>query len=129
MGKKPVFPGDPKKWKATYSPGFEVSGGRLLFISGQVAFDYDGNVVGKGDIVAQSRRIFENIGNILKAAGGDFSNIVKTNYYITDVSLFPKVAALRAEYFEKDFPASTMVEVSSLVNKDLLLEIEAVAVL
>jgi reactive intermediate/imine deaminase len=129
MEKKPIFPGDPKMWKMTYSPAFEVSGGRILFISGQVAFDESGNVVGKDDIVVQAKKIFEKIGTILKAAGGDFNNVVKTNYFITDVSLFPKVATLRTEYFKKDFPASTMVEVSSLIHKDLLLEVEAVAVL
>jgi reactive intermediate/imine deaminase len=129
MKKKPIFLSDPNKWKGTYSPAIEVQGGRFLFISGQVAIDDNGNVVGKGDIVAQTRKIFENIGRILENAGGDFSNIIKTNYYITDVSLFPKVAALRSEYFKNEYPASTMVGVNSLVNEDLLLEVEVVAVL
>jgi len=128
MLKEPIFPGDPADWTSSYSPAVAVSAGTILFISGQVAFDLDGNVIGKGDVVAQARKIFENIGAILKKAGADFGNIVKTNYYITDVSEFSKVAGLRSEYFKGFFPASTMVEVKGLVHKDLMLEIEAIAV-
>ena len=124
-----IYPGEPEKWKSTYSPAIAVSAGKLLFISGQVAFDEEGKVVGKGDIVAQARRVFENLRVLLKKAGADFSDVIKTNYYITDVSQFPKVASLRPEYFKDVFPASTMVEVKGLAHKDLMLEIEAVAVL
>lgn len=129
MSKEPIFPGDPSKWTASYSPAVAVSLGKMLFVSGQVAFDQEGNVVGKGDIVAQTRKIFENIRAILKKAGADFEDVVKTTYYITDVSQFPKVAALRSEYFKGTFPASTMVEVKGLVHKDLTLEIEVIALL
>lgn len=129
MSKEPIIPGDPSKWTASYSPAVAVSLGKILFVSGQVAFDQEGNVVGKGDIVAQTRKIFENIRVILNKAGADFEDVVKTNYYITDVLQFPKVAALRSEYFKGAFPASTMVEVKGLVHKDLMLEIEVVSVL
>ena len=129
MSAEAIYPGEPEKWQASYSPGVAVSAGRFLFISGQVAFDDEGKVVGGGDIVAQARKIFENLRVILNKAGTDFKDVVKTNYYITDVSQFPKVAALRPEYFKGVFPASTMVEVKGLVHKDLMLEIEAVAVL
>jgi len=127
--KEAVFPGEQKDWTASYSPAVLASPRRMLFISGQVAFDDEGNVVGKGDIVAQARKIFESLRAILNKAGGDLKDIVKTNYYITDVSQFPKVAALRSEYFSGVFPASTMVEVSGLVHEDLMLEVEAIAVL
>ena len=128
MNKEAIVPGDPKRWTATYSPAVSVTTGRFLFISGQVAFDKDGKVVGGGDIVAQARQVFENLRSVLAKAGADFSNIIKTNYYITDVLQFSKVAALRSEYFKDPYPASTMVEVKGLVNKDLMLEIEAVAI-
>jgi len=72
---------------------------------------------------------FENLRVILNKAGIDFKDVMKTNYYITDVSKFPEVAALRSEYFKGVFPASTMVEVKGLVHKDLMLEIEVVSVL
>jgi len=129
MSKEPIIPGDPSKWTASYSPAVAVSSGKILFVSGQVAFDQEGNVIGKGDMVAQARMIFENIRLILKKAGADFKDVVKTNYYITDVSKFPEVAALRPEYFTAPFPASTMVEVKGLVHEELMLEIEAIALL
>ena len=123
-----VFPANADNRKATYSPGVIAGTGRLLFISGQVAFDAEGKVVGRQDIVAQARKIFENLRSVLNAAGADFADVIKTNYYITDVSLFPSVSALRQEYFTAPYPASTMVEVKGLVHPELLLEIEAVAV-
>lgn len=126
--KKAVFPGKPEDWTAAYTPGMVAEAGKLLFISGQVAFDERGLVVGRGDIVAQATKIFENLQAVLRAAGADFGSVIKTNYYITDVALFPQVAALRPRYFSAPFPASTMVEVKGLVHPDLLLEIEAVAV-
>lgn len=128
MMKKAIFPGKPEDWKAAYTPGVVAETGKLLFISGQVAFDDRGLVVGCGDVVAQATKIFENLQAVLRAAGADFGSVIKTNYYITDVSLFPQVAALRPHYFSTPFPASTMVEVKGLVHPDLLLEIEAVAV-
>lgn len=129
MNCKAIFPTEPEKWTATYSPAVAVKSAGLLFISGQVAFDDDGNVVGPADIVVQARKIFDNIRILLEQAGLGFSDVIKTNYYVTDVSQFSKVAAMREEYFSGVFPASTMVEVKGLVHKDLVLEIEAVAVL
>lgn len=126
--KKAVYPGKPENWTAAYSPGMAAPAGKLLFISGQVAFDDRGQVVGPGDIVAQATKIFENLRAVLRAAGVDFDSVIKTNYYITDVALFPKVAELRPRYFSHPFPASTMVEVKGLVHSDLLLEVEAVAI-
>ncbi len=129
MSKEAIVPGECGKWTATYSPAVSVTASRLLFISGQVAFDENGKVVGKGDIAAQARRIFENLRFILAKAGADFADVIKTNYYVTDVSEFSKVVQLRSEYFSDFYPASTMVEVKGLVHKDLMLEIEAVAIL
>jgi len=129
MSKEVIFPGEPADWTASYSPAVTVGPGKMLFISGQIAFDDEGKVVGPGDMVAQARKIFENLRVILDKAGASFKDVVKTNYYVTDVSQFPKVAALRTDYFEGVFPASTMVEVKGLIHEDLLLEIEAVAVL
>jgi enamine deaminase RidA (YjgF/YER057c/UK114 family) len=124
---KPIYPGNPGDWKALYTPAMIVPAGKLAYISGQVAFDERGAVVGVGDIVTQAIRVFDNLGALLKASGSDFTRVIKTNYYITDVSLFPKVAELRPRYFSMPYPASTMVEVKGLVHPDLMLEIEAVA--
>ena len=129
MKNEAIFPDDPEKWSATYSPAVAVKAANLLFISGQVAFDDEGKVVGPGDIVAQTRKIFDNIRILLNRAGLGFEDVIKTNYYVTDVSQFSKVVSLRTEYFSGVFPASTMVEVKGLVHEDLVIEIEAVATL
>ncbi len=129
MKNQAIFPTDPEKWTSTYSPAVAVKAANLLFISGQVAFDDKGKVVGPGDIVVQAREIFENMRVLLEKAGLNFGDVVKTNYYVTDVSQFSKVVSMRGEYFSGVFPASTMVEVKGLVHEDLVLEIEAVAVL
>ena len=129
MSNEAIFPSEPEKWTASYSPAVAAKVANLLFISGQVAFDDEGNVVGPGDIVAQTRKIFDNIRVLLNKVDLDFGDVIKTNYYVTDVSQFSKVVSLRTEYFSGVFPASTMVEVKGLVHKDLVIEIEAVAVL
>ena len=129
MKNEALFPLDADNWTASYSPAVAVGSAKLLFISGQVAFDDEGKVVGPGDMAAQARDIFEKIRVLLDRAGLDFSDVVKTNYYVTDVAQFSKVVSLRKDYFSGVYPASTMVEVKGLVHEDLVLEIEAVAVL
>lgn len=124
--RKAVFPGGSDSSAVSYSPAI-VAQGKFLFVSGQVAFDDRGQVVGPGDIILQATRVFESLGTILRAANTDFSNVVKTNYYITDISLFPEVAALRVHYFKAPYPASTIIEVKRLLHPHLLLEIDAVA--
>lgn len=103
-------------------------GGRLVFCAGAVAFDGKGNVVGEGDIVAQTRQVMENLRQALEAAGATFADVVKVTNYVTDASLWPQVLPVRAEYLSEPYPASTFVEVSALMFPELLIEIEAVAV-
>ncbi|HEY7632770.1 MAG TPA: RidA family protein [Thermoleophilaceae bacterium] len=103
-------------------------GGRIVYCSGAVALDADGNVVGEGDIVAQTRQTLENLRLALAAAGATFDDVVKINSYLTDFSLFPQIAPVRAEYLKEPFPASTSVEVSSLIFPELMIEIEAIAI-
>lgn len=122
-----VFPLDAGEWKALYSPAVIAGPGRLMFISGQIAFDAQGQVVGRQDIVAQARQVFANLQAVLHAAGADYGDVIKMNYYVTDIALWPAVSALRPEYFRLPYPASTIVEVKGLLHPDLLLEIEAVA--
>jgi 2-iminobutanoate/2-iminopropanoate deaminase len=112
-----------------YSEAVKAEGGRMLFISGMTARDKDGNVVGKGDMKAQTRQVMENIKAVLEKAGATFDQIVKVTVFITDMSKFKEIHEVRAQYFKKDYPASTMVQVSGLVSPDLLIEIEAIAVL
>ncbi len=119
-----------RKPHGIYSHAVKVKAAHLLFIKGTTARDRDGNIVGKGNIKAQTRQIFENMKIILEAAGGTFDNIVKMTLFVTDINnQFKEVHEVRAEFFKKDYPASTMVQVSRLASEDLLIEIEAIAAL
>jgi len=112
-----------------YSEAVLGEGKRLLFISGMTARDREGKVVGKGDMRAQTRQVMENIKAVLDQAGATFDHIVKVTVFITDMSKFKEIHEVRAEYFKRDYPASTMVQVSGLVSPEMLIEIEAVALL
>ena len=112
-----------------YTHIVEVTGpAKTIYISGQIAFDKDGKVVGAGDMKAQAEQVFKNLQAALDAAGAKFSDIVKMNSYITDMSKIQAVRDVRARYFGEVTPASTFVQVAGLVRPDLLLEIEIVAV-
>jgi len=111
-----------------YSHVVSAKGGRTIYVSGQVAFDAQGQIVGKGDLAAQTRQVFANLEIALKAAGASFDDVVKTNYYMLDASQVAVVREIRAKYFTRALPASTLVEVRRLANADWLIEIEAVAV-
>lgn len=104
------------------------AGGRLVFCSGAIALDGDGAVVGRGDMRAQTRQVMENLAVALESAGARFDDVVKITTYVTDVSRYADLAAVRAEYLREPYPASTMVEVAGLMLSELLVEIEAVAV-
>lgn len=112
-----------------YSQAIVTEGGKLLFIAGQTASDKAGNVVGKGDIKAQTRQVFENIKAVLEAAGGSFDNLVMTTTYITDRQYREGYNEVRREMYKKDPPTSTLVIVKGLANEDYLIEIAGVAVL
>lgn len=100
--------------------------GDLLFISGVVSVDGDGNVVGKGDAVAQTRRIFANMKKILDEVGAGFGDVLKVTLYLRNIEDRPKINPVREEVFGQARPASTLVEIAKLIHPDLLVEIEAV---
>lgn len=103
--------------------------GHLIFVSGLTARDPSGAVVGRGDVRAQTRRILENLRTILAEAGATLADVVKVTVFIRHMEEdFKAIHEVRAEFFPKDPPASSMVEVSRLVEPDHLIEIEAVAV-
>ena len=103
--------------------------GRVLHVSGHVSADADGNVVGVGDIRAQTRQTLVNIQSVLSVAGGVMSDIARVTVYVTDLSGLSKIHEVRAEFFERPYPASTLVEVSRLIRPEYMIEIEAVAVI
>jgi reactive intermediate/imine deaminase len=112
-----------------YTHIVEVTGPtKTIYISGQIAFDKDGKLVGAGDMKAQAEQVFKNLQAALEAAGAKFTDVVKMNSYITDMSKIQAVRDVRARYFGEVTPASTFVQVAGLVRPDLLLEIEVVAV-
>ena len=106
-----------------------VRAGDLLFVSGCVSVDEHGKVVGEGDVVAQARQVFANIGACLAAAGASFSDVVKVTTFLTDIEDRARINPVRQEFFGDARPASTLVEVSALVLPEFLIEVEAVAVL
>ena len=105
--------------------GYRV--GNLVFISGQAAIDDQGRPLGAGDFDAQAAQAFANLRKVLEAAGSSMKKIVKVNIYLTDMSNFPKIVALRAKHFSKPYPADTIVEVRALALPELMIEIEAMA--
>ena len=116
--------------QGNYSQVIEATGGKLVFIAGQTSVDAQGTLVGKGDIEAQTLQVMENLKIGVEAAGGTLRDIVKINIFTTDIPSFrQKTADIRNEYFPSDYPTSTLVEISKLADPDLLVEIEAIAVI
>jgi reactive intermediate/imine deaminase len=116
------------------TPGYthvvEVKKGRTIYISGQIALDRSGNIVGRGDFRAQTQQVFENIKSALEAVGATFKDVVKLNIYVVDVSQLQAFREVRDKFVNTENPpASTLVEVRRLVRDEFLIEIEATAVL
>ncbi len=108
-----------------------TTGGKTIYISGQVGADERGRVIGKDDLKAQTERTFANLDLALKAAGASFRDVVKMNLYVVGLKpdLVPLLREVRARYVDPENPpASTLVGVSALVGADWLIEIEVTAV-
>ena len=121
------------KWDADFplSQGIRIS--NFVFLSGQVPFDRDGNVVGIGDLRKQTRQVFENIKVILEKAGATFQDVVKlTTFFTVDITDHDKVSdyfEVRKEYFGDHKPCSTGVQIVALVDSRLMLEVEVIALI
>ncbi|HEU4326738.1 MAG TPA: RidA family protein [Roseiflexaceae bacterium] len=112
-----------------YSHVVEAAPGRTVYISGQVALDAAGVLVGPGDMGAQTEQVFENLRAALAAAGADFGHVVKLTFFLVDIGQSAAVREVRNRYIDSACPpASSAVEVRRLFRDDLLVEIEAVAV-
>lgn len=115
-----------------YSHIAVVSAGRQVHVSGQVALDAEGKLVGKGDIAAQAEQVFANLETALASVGADFSRVFKMVTYVVDLTP-EKVLAVRGvrrkRFGDGPFPASTLVGVTGLVNPEFLIEIEVIAAL
>ena len=105
----------------------DLHGTTLLVLAGQIALDDEGNLVGEGDIAAQSHQIFDTIGALLAAHDGTFGDIVNIRTFVTDISLIREYGAVRNTYLTGPPPTSTTVEVSKLFHPEALLEVEVMA--
>jgi len=105
----------------------EIVDTALIYVAGQIALDLQEKLVGENDISAQTEFVFKQIETILKEEGASLRDVVKANIYVTDMSHYDKVAAVRNRYFSVDPPATTFVEVSKLAREGLLVEIEVQA--
>lgn len=115
--------------RVLYSHVVTVEPRRLIFISGQLARDRDGNIVGVGDMRAQLRQTLENIRIALEAADASLADLVRTNTYVTDINEYFKHVDVRMEYYIHAMPTSTTVEVRRLAQPELMVEIDAIAAL
>lgn len=112
-----------------YAPVVTVAPGKLVFVSGLLARDSAGTIVGRGDMAAQIRQVGENLTAALEAVGAKLTDLVRTQTFTTDIDEFFKHVDVRMQYFGAALPTSTTVEVRRLSHADFLVEIEAMAVL
>lgn len=112
-----------------YTHVVEAPPGRTLYLSGQIALDREGKLVGRGDFAAQAEQVFANIKTALEAAGASFDNVVRLDFYVTDMTQLKALRVARDRYINLEHPpASTLVQVNRLSIDGLLLEVEATAV-
>ena len=116
------------------SQAIRTTPGELLFMAGQVALDNDGNLVGPGDMVAQTRQVFQNIGGVLAGVGASFSNVVEFTTYVVGRESIQGFIEARTEIFltifpDSDYPPNTLLLLDGLFREEYLLEIKAVAAL
>lgn len=130
MTRSLIAPSGHTKAIGAYSPGVKVSleGKALLFISGQVASDENGGIVGIGDPSLQTEYVFQKLRAVLQTAGGDFGDLASVVIYVKSIGDFPAISAVRNKYLGESRPSSTLVEVSRMALENVLVEISGVAV-
>ncbi len=105
-----------------------VRAGDTVYVAGQGALDEQGHLVGRGDVVAQTRKVLDNMKLALEAAGATLDDVVKVTVYLANVDDRPRINEVRKAYFGANKPASTLIEISRFAIDGMLVEIEAVAV-
>jgi enamine deaminase RidA (YjgF/YER057c/UK114 family) len=122
-----ISSGSPYEPKIGFSRA--VRAGDTIYVSGTVAWGEDGWLIGEGDIYAQAKQAISNIEKALTQAGASLEHVVRTRIYVTDISRIDEVARAHGEAFGEIRPASSMIEVSALAEPQMLVEIEAIAVI
>jgi reactive intermediate/imine deaminase len=106
-----------------------IKAGKTVFVAGQTATDEAGKVIGKGDMIAQTDRAYENVARVLKASGASITDVVKMNIFVTDMDAFAGTGEPRKKHFGRHFPASTVVQIERLLDPEAMIEVEAIAVI
>lgn len=117
------------KWEDIIGYSRAVKVGRLIEVTGTVASDENGEVVGKDDPYQQTRYIYQKIQKVLESAGATMANIIRVRMFVTDISQWQEYGRAHSEFFKDIKPCNTMVEVNALIEPDYLIEIEATAML
>lgn len=114
----------------SYSHGYSIQVGdaKIIFTTGQIALDKDGQVVAPDDIEKQTEFVLESLERILNEAGASLDDVVKATIYVTDINDFSKISSIRNKYFKNSEPVSTLVEVNKLVKEGCKIEIEVIAI-
>lgn len=117
------------KWEDIVGYSRAVRVGNLVEVTGTVASNEKGEVVGRGDAYAQTRYIYEKIQAVLERAGATMEDVIRVRMFVTDISRWQEYGRAHAEFFKEIKPCNTMVEVSRLIEDDYLIEIEATAII
>ena len=111
---------------APYMLSQAIKAGPFVFVSGQAGYDNDGKIV-KGGFEAQGEQAFLNLKRALSASGSSLDNVLKVTIFVTDMGHFKQVVELRRKYFSEPYPADTIAEVKALYSREVMIEIEAIA--
>ncbi len=116
------------KWEPIVGYSRVVKVGKIIHVSGTTATDAQGNLVGTDDAAAQTLQTLKNIQRALESVGSGFEDVVRTRIYVTDIKRWEEIGKVHGQFFKEIRPATTMVEVRSLISPQMLVEIEAEAI-